>query len=185
MKTNMKTKLKTILLSVILFMGMIGSAFAQTQASITSSATIMTDIVITANQNIQFGNVAVSETPILNALTGTHTDVGSTAQLGKLTVTGSGGGTVNVSWSNNNLTYNSKNLTFAPSVYRTANSSLNHGETNVPTSGGGYTINNSTDNSGTVGADYFWVGGTLTTGTLTDNPAGTYTGTFTLTVEYN
>ena len=183
----MKTKVK-ILFAAILFVGMAGSAFAQTSADATTSATVQTALSISSSADVEFGTVSVSTTPSINASTGVTEYCGSGANLGKFTVAGSGGASVNVTFSDDDLKATVEaveyTISFSPSVYRTAVTAATDGETSV-SSGSDYTVNNTAEGGKVIGTDHFFVGGTLSVGDIVANPAATYTGTFTMTVAYN
>ncbi len=180
----MKTKLK-IVLATILFMGLGGSLVAQITANdnITTSASVVAAITVADVTNLTFGNVSYSSSPSINASTGVKTACSASATLGKLTVTATEGASVNVTFTDNDLTTGGKTIAFTPSVYRTAITAATDGETEV-TSGSSYTVNSSAVGA-VAGVDHFFVGGGLSVGDATANPAGTYSGTFTLTVTYN
>lgn len=185
--------LKKSLLTIGLLTGLGWAANAQTitaNANATSSATVLTDISVTKDSDIAFGNVLAGTTPTLDAQTfANSTDQGATATLGKFTVTGTPTANVLVTFSTLVTMSNgdaTDNLDFTPSVFRTALTDATDGETTI-TSGGTYLINSSNSDS-VSGTDYFFVGGTLEEvggGNIPSDAAGLYTGTFTLTVAYN
>jgi hypothetical protein len=185
----MKTKFK-VLIAAALFVGLGSSAFAQTvtaNTTMTASATILSNLAIVKNVDLTFGQVSNSKTPTMNANSATKTDVGEAATLGKFTVTGLAGASVQVDFTGPtlDLTNGGSSIVFTPSVYRTEKSTLAYGETGI-TTGSSYNINSSVVEAQSVaGTDYFYVGGNIVVGTAAEDPAGTYTGTFTMTVTYN
>jgi len=183
----MKMKImKTILLAVILFVGMTGNAFSQLSANaeISTQATIVAALTVTMNNNLSFGQVNNGVTATLDPTDARYnTNTSSSAQLGKLTVTGTGGSSVTYSWDDDDLTSGTNTITFTPSVYKTI-LTTGYGVTEITNGQSDLTINNTTiEGTAVAGTEYFWIGGSIVVSEA--HPAGTYTGTFTLTVEYN
>jgi hypothetical protein len=193
----MKNSLKLIV-SVILMITFGASAFAQNSSSTTAqvTSTLLTQLSITKNVDVAFGQIATGTIPTLTANSASKTAVGSDAALGKFTVTGTAGATVKISYDATVTLTNAGNssdgqLTFHPSVYRTATTSATYGQTAI-LSESTYTINAGSA-SATAGTDHIFVGGTLTEyNTNNTIPAlssslktGNYSGTFNITAIYN
>ena len=183
----MKNIFKSLMI-VVLFVGLGSSAFAQTvtaNTSMAASATILSDLAIEKNVDLTFGQVINSTIPTMEANSANKTAVGETATLGKFTVTGLAGASVQVEFNVPTLDNGESSIVFTPSVYRTEKSTLAYGETEI-TTGSSYNINSSVvADQSVAGTDYFYVGGNIVVGTAAEDPAGTYTGTFTMTVAYN
>ncbi len=189
----MKTIFKSLLaLSLVLGLGYVANAqvVSTANANASSTATILTDIAITKDADIAFGNVQIGTTPTLDASAfGSSTAVGATAGLGKFTVSGTPTANVSVTFADLVTMSNeggTDDLDFTPSVWRTALTAAADGEVEI-LNGGIYVINNSGTNA-VIGTDHFFVGGTLEEvggGVIPVDASGLYTGTFTLTVTYN
>lgn len=183
----MKNIFKSLMI-VVLFVGLGSSAFAQVSKNITTEAKVQTALIIDRTTDLNFGGVVNSTNPTLNASTGETPFCGTSATLGKFTVTAQAGVVVKVDFEDNDLKATVEGvehtLPFTPSVYRTAVTADTDGETEI-LSGNTYTVNDSSDGGKISGTDYFFVGGVLTVGNATAAPAATYKGTFTMTVTYN
>ena len=168
----------TLLLALLL--GAAPAALAQTvlsdNANASVTARVVSDISVTKDADVSFGNVPDNSTPILdpNDPTGASTDVGGAAQVGEFSIGGSQGAVVIVTFGSATLSDGaSHTMTFTPKVVGHANAAnqssapqiLNNGEITLGASG-----------------YHVWLGGNL--GTLSDQEPGLYTGTFTLTAEY-
>jgi hypothetical protein len=154
------------------------STFAQgTSATATSSATIITPIGISNSVALAYGNIAVNTTAgtvLLPATSGTPTRVASggvtlpavpgTVTAAKFTVTGQPGSAYSIGLpANGTVTITGAGT---PMTVNTFTSSLS----------------GNAGNTGT-GSQDLYVGATL--GVAGSQSAGTYTGTFTVTVNYN
>ena len=164
-------------------------AFAQTTtgdaANAAVSATVLTPLNVTNVAGVAFGQVITGVAPSLNPVTGATTEAGSAAVIGKFNITGSATATVNVTWSTPIVMTTGggtpKLLDFNPAVSFLAGQSAAAFGGAVVTSAHQYTIN-------AAGEDTFWVGGTLTAtagGNIGAAAQGVYSGTFTLTAQYN
>jgi hypothetical protein len=172
--------------------GLAFSAKAQTtsaDATAKSTATVLTEISVSSDADIAFGNVMVGDQPTLDAGDfGSSTAVGATAALGKFTVIGTPTAHVEVTFPTTVTMTNadSDELDFTPSVYRTALTDATDGETEIFNEGT-YTINSSSANA-VAGEDHFFVGGILSKvggGNIPVGFGGLFTGEFKLTVTYN
>ncbi|NLO68786.1 MAG: DUF4402 domain-containing protein [Bacteroidales bacterium] len=174
----MKNIFKSLMI-VVLFVGLGSSAFAQVSNNITTEAKVQTALIIDRTTDLNFGGVVNGTNPTLNASTGETPFCGTSAALGKFTVTAQAGVDVTVNFEDNDLKATVEGdvytLSFEPSVYWTADNTATDGETEI-LSNGNYT---------TSGTDYFFVGGVLIVGDAAAAPAATYAGTFTMTVTYN
>jgi hypothetical protein len=190
---QMKNTLKSVLtLALVAGLGFVANAQLVTTANAdaTATATVLTDISITKDLDIAFGNVQTGTIPTLDATTfASSAFVGATAAIGKFTVQGTPTASVLVTFTalvtmeNEDAT---DALDFTPTVVRTALTADLDGATNVPNNSA-YVINNSAAGA-IVGTDHFFIGGTLTEvggGNIPADASGLYTGTFTLTVAYN
>ena len=143
------------------------------------STTVQTALSITKSQDIKFGNISATSSPVLDPTGATNTDVGSTAQVGIFDISGANSGTIYVHYDANvSLTgptgTPTPTITFTPNVTGDVSSSNQSGSTSV---GSGSTVSLSS-----TGAYTLWVGGNL--GTLSSQTAGSYTGTFNINVYY-
>ncbi len=148
-------------------------AFGQVQADATVSANVLATLTVGTVTNVDFGNISATSTPILDATGASHTDVGGAAVVGEIPITGSDGAAVSVVFSTASLSDGaSGSMTFTPSVYGEADG-VQASAAEV-TSGNNVTL-------GSAGYTFF-IGGNL--GTLSEQTTGSYTGTFSLTLEY-
>ncbi|MFH1851860.1 MAG: DUF4402 domain-containing protein [Candidatus Neomarinimicrobiota bacterium] len=145
------------------------------------SAVVLEPLALSVFDAVDFGNIQVGSTPVLNPVTGAGTDVGTVNSIAYFTLTGSNGAAVSVSY-DATVTLGdggSNTMTFTPNL-------VGHATTQSSATA----IANGS-NTTTLGASgfTFWLGGTL--GTLTGQATGTYSssasngsGDFTLTIEY-
>jgi hypothetical protein len=193
MKTTIKIVSVCLLLGIATF-----NSFAQNSSSTTAqvTSTLLTQLAITRNTDVAFGQIATGTTPTMAANSASKTATGSDAALGKFTVTGTAGATVKITYDAAVTLTNGGNaadgqLTFHPSVYRTATTSATYGQTEIA-SEGTYSVNASSA-SAVAGTDHIFVGGTVTEYNSNNNiPAlssalktGNYSGTFNITAIYN
>lgn len=164
-----------ILFAAAIIAGFATSAMAQINPNTTvgASATVLDELTISKVQDVNFGNVAVNSTPILNAENGVTTDVGFDGfQYGHVAI--SAGGNVRFTFAETiQLTADGETdeLTYTPEI-RLTNDNFDFGGTNV--------TNNSTH--GVSGNQGLIIGGNL--GTIANVARTTYTGDLTITVEY-
>ena len=156
-------------------------AFGQEEATATVDATVLANLTLTKNLDVNFGNIPATGTPILVPSGSGHTDVGTQAVVGKFTVSGSDGVQMSVVYDA------SITLGDGGTNTMTFTSDLDGFATDDPGSATGVVSGNQV----TLGASgyYFWLGGNL--GTLGNQATGTYasdatggSGNFTLTIEY-
>ena len=155
--------------------------FAQESVTSEVTATILTQLSLTKDADIAFGNLSGTSTPILDPTGVSHTDVGTQATVGEFTVAGAANAQISVSY-DASVTLGdgtTNTITYTPSV---AGHATTQTSATAITNGSQVTI----DSNG----DYkIWVGGNL--GTLTSQTAGSYSsaasngsGNFTLSIEY-
>ena len=183
----MKNIFKSLMI-VVLFVGLGASAFAQVSSTINSTATVQTSLTITTptegTDDLVFGTVAQGVNASIDASTGVTTNCGTTAHLGKFTVTAQPEATIWVSFAYTNLTGPGDELVFTPKVFRTAKTTDTYGTDEITPGGEEYTVNKATTGDGTEnGVDHFFVGGTIVI--KSDQTVGDYAGTITMTVAYN
>ena len=170
--------MKKLLLSAIVILGF--SAFSFGQATANASATIIRPITISKIGDLSFGNISagVAGTVTLDPATGNRTaSTGvvlpptqtGTVSLADFTVSGEGGSlyTITLPSSDQSITSGANSITL-----NTCTSSL--GSTNIGT------LSSTIGNAGTQDVK---VGATLNL--LTTTATGSYTGTFSVTVNYN
>jgi hypothetical protein len=193
MKNSTKTAIAAVLLIVL---GATASAQNTSSTTAQVTSTLLTQLSVSKNSDVAFGQIATGTTPTLAGNSATKTAVGSDAGLGKFTITGTSGATVKVTYDATVTLLNGGNaadgqLTFHPSVYRTAATSASYGQTALA-SDGTYTINSS-NSSAAAGTDFIFVGGSVTEYNSNNAiPAlssslktGNYSGTFNITAIYN
>lgn len=167
----MYTASKAALAAVVLTLGIAGMVRAQgVNGSITATATVQSPITVTGAQNLAFGNVfpGVAKTVAYSDAT----------NAGQFSVTGQASTPVTYSFSlPANLTSAANNLPIG--------SWSGYVNTTNSTSGGSAITPSATPAGATLsaaGALHFFVGATVTP--ANNLPAGSYTGTVTLTVSY-
>ena len=182
----------TVLFAALLLAGA-SDAFAQRQADAgaTSSIEVLAALKLTNKAPINFGQVNnTAATITLDETSGSvSTDgAGSTAgtpSVGKFIAEGQNDTQITVSYGNATLTNQSDNsttLTFTPTV---KGSGTDHGSN---TGGNANSVSNNTSvslndsDASDPGKYFFWVGGIV--GISQGQAQGTYSGTFTLEVEY-
>ena len=169
----MKQLLNTILaLTLLMSIGL-----AQETGDIAVNASVLAVLTLTPGNDLNFGNISATSTPILDPKTpANNTDLGTTNNAGTYTLAGEASATVSVTYDASVTLSNGAtgSLTFTPDMY-------------------GHTANDASASSSVASAStitlgsgdpayYFWLGGDL--GTLSSQETGTYTGNFTLTLEY-
>jgi hypothetical protein len=171
--------MKKIFALILLFSGFAASSFAQANATAATSAHILAPITLTNKADMAFGNIAVNNTggtvtlpahtggiiPSDRTFTGgiTFPAVTGTVSDAEFTVTGELAATYAITLPTS-TTISSSSYSMNIDTYLT----------DIGTAG---TID------GTTGTQSFYVGSTLHVGS-SQNP-GTYTGSFTVTVNYN
>lgn len=153
----------------------------------TASAFVLAELELEQRADIDFGQVARSSSPNLNPVTGAATAGaglnGTTTSIGKFELKGEDGASIDVSWEKEDLSgpVGSAAIVYTPSVsYGAVNGDFGGGVISDE-SGDPLAANNLAIDTG--GTNYFWVGGTITVDAAQE--AGSYEGSFTLTVEYN
>lgn len=168
----MKT-FKTIF-AAVLFLSVSSFAVAQDnlQATASASAEIIVEVNVSKVQDIDFGPLTLNSTANLNVVSGENENLTSSAQAGKFSVIATQYASIGISWTTGNLVHaNGTELAYTPQVAHTTDAEATNGDA--------FTQGNFT----AAAADYFLVGGTLVV--PTGSPAGTYSGSFTLTAEIN
>ena len=168
-----------ILIAMALFISFSSSANAQS-ASCTASASVVPALSITKLAGVDFGQI-LSTTPSSGTVSldpkgSSSTNVGASAKVGEFSITGGNAATVTVTYDASvTLSDASSNqMTLAPDI----------AGFNAATQSSASTINNGgTITLGSTGNYYIWVGGSL--GSLSSQAAGTYQGTFNISVSYN
>ncbi|MBC7743885.1 MAG: DUF4402 domain-containing protein [Flavobacterium sp.] len=168
--------MKKVILLAFLTIGFFVNSYAQSSASATATATIITPISLTKNLDMNFGNLALnptspggdvtlpaSATPTRTADPGvTLPAVTGTVQAAKFTVTGEGASVYTITLpASITLTGTGTNMIIVPNC---SESDLTAGTL-------------------TAGSQVFYVGGVLTVAAV--QTAGVYSGTFNVSVNYN
>jgi hypothetical protein len=173
--------MKNLLFLVLALLISCGIVQGQEQVTASVDATVLAELSVTKNADIDFGNVSASSTPILDPTGASHVDVGTQFSVGEFALAGAAGSQLNIEY-DASVTLGdgtSNTLTFTPAV---AGHATTQGSATPVASGSQVTL----DGSG----DYIlWVGGNL--GTLSGQTPAVYSsgaangsGDFTLTVEY-
>lgn len=204
MKNYIKT-LMTGLFALTLMAGFAVNAHAQAvsdNADVGVSATVLEDISVDQVTDLAFGNVNAQTLPSINPTDGTTNNIISGSVVGKFTVTGAAGASININWTTALVLDNGSevDIQFNPSISRLA------GQQTVATSGGDllgtnddgttsadFDLSNTDGSPGTIGQsgeDTFFVGGSLSEvnepgNNLPIGAAGTYSGNLTITASYN
>lgn len=204
MKNYIKT-LMTGLFALTLMAGFAVNAHAQAvsdNADVGVSATVLEDISVDQVTDLAFGNVNAQTLPSINPTDGTTNNIISGSVVGKFTVTGAAGASININWTTALVLENEPgdDIQFNPSISRLA------GQQTVATSGGDllgtnddgttsadFDLSNTDGSPGTIGQsgeDTFFVGGSLSEVNEPENnlpigAAGTYSGNLTITASYN
>jgi hypothetical protein len=167
--------MKKIFVLIILFSGIVASSFAQVTATATAAATIITPISINKTSNMAFGNISINNTigtvtlPATTSPNRTFTggvtlpNVPGTVTAAKFDVTGANSTTYAIS---------------LPSTAVQLSSGSDH--MNIDTF---LTDIGLTGTLSTTGMQSFFVGSTIHVGA--SQPAGQYTGSFSVTINYN
>ena len=169
-------KLSTLV--VLMMTLLVASAFAQGDSeNLGVSTTVVANLTLAAGDTLVFGQVPSSSTPIIDptSIAG-HTDVLSGETVGTMTLDGAVGASVDVTFTTATLIDGGAgdDITFTPNVYGDATTT--HASATQILNGGDITLSG--------GGEYnFWIGGAL--GTLSSQLAGAYTGTWSMTVDYN
>lgn len=155
-----------------------GNAFAQ--QTVTASASIVEDLVVTINEDLSFGQISNSQS--IDAVidpNGTNSGTGNTTTLGKATVKASDGASINISFTTpaslsdgTNTIGFTGNYTGSETDDASASTDLDEAVTN--------TIDLGTSND----TYYIYLGGTLEGTDINGATTGTYSGTITVTVNY-
>jgi len=176
----MKT-LKNIFAIAILSVIALGvNAQTHANANMSAGATVLSQLTITKNTDVNFGNIS-STTPgavVMNPKTASNDAyLGESATKGKLTIAAANTTSIEINWAPTVTLTNgtpAQDMTLTLDVY--GNTTDAAGSSTGITSPANVTTSAS-------GAYFIYVGGSL--GTLASQTAGTYTGTANFTVEYN
>lgn len=173
-KPRVEAFLKGLLLIAMIVLGATPLSYAQNSAStnVTINATVIQGLTLAVSGGpLNFGTIVAGTTAAA---------ISAQSSTVLFTVTGNGGGSVTVTYSG--VTLNGPGgatLAFTPSVSGSASSGGQGSSTSV-SSGSSITLSGST---GSAGNYYLWLGGSL--GSIPSNQTpGSYTGTFTMSVNY-
>lgn len=188
----MKKIFKSVL-TLGLVAGLGFAANAQKTATAPSSATILTDLTIALElgTSIDFGNVSAS-TPagvVLDANGTTNSNTGTLTDVALFNLLGADGASITVEYdptvnlvlttaANPALPTAGETIVMTPEVVGFADAANQSGALPIP-SASTVVIGDASN----VGEFHIWVGGSLPQ--LTAKGTGTYTGTFSISVEYN
>jgi hypothetical protein len=177
-----------VLFVTILLVACGTSVFAQVSQNATVTTNVLATLSVAKNTDVAYGAIVSGVMPNINEITGVMTNAGATAVAGKFTVSGGVASNVQVTFSNPIAIPRTvgagapANLRYVPTVSRRA------GVTGVDLFGGIAYASGTTYAIDASGSDVFFIGGTLSDaganipGTAVGN---TYSGTFTLTAQYN
>ena len=176
-RTNGGSIMKKILLLAGMVFATVQLSYAQNNASqgVTLAATVIKGLSTGISGQDNFGTIVAGTTPSsLNAQSGT---VGSgSGNISLITITGNNGTLIHITFDATDLlTGPGTSITYTPSVYGASSSSSQSTSSQV--------LNNATVNLSATGNYYFWIGGSLSALPAAQTP-GTYSGTWTLTVNY-
>ncbi|MGH7475056.1 MAG: DUF4402 domain-containing protein [Longimicrobiales bacterium] len=161
----MTVVLAGLVMAVVLPVGAVAQSSASANASVT--ATIIKGLTLTKNNDLSFGTVAAN--------TGANSvNAQSSANAAKFTADGEADTGITVSWTAPATLTDGTNTIAVTSIEVYGQDADTQGASASLTSGGTVTLNGS-------GGYYFWVGGAINVGAV---PAGTYSGTFSMTVAY-
>jgi len=183
-----------IIATVLLTFGLTSGLFAQTNVPV--SANVLTQLTINVGSNVDFANVGQGTSPSITPTDGTYSGInGGTPTVGHITVTGSAGATILISWSeplvlqvNSGANYYDK-MDYNPTIV--GDSTASQLNAFSITSGNQYTLEPGGVNSGKFD---LWLGGTLTgynssSGKISklssSQSSGSYSGNLAVTISYN
>jgi len=161
--------LKNILSAFVVVALFATSAFAQENTDVNIGAVVLADITLTKNDDVSFGNIQDTGSPVLDPQ-GTNTaDVGAAATFGKLTIAAANSTQLLIDWDQATVTLgdgSSATMTFTPDF---SGNSTDDISTSTD-------ITKNTAGTGTAtsagGALFVYIGGNL--GTLSSQTAATY-----------
>lgn len=203
MKNYIKT-LMTGLFALTLMAGFAVNAHAQAvsdNADVGVSATVLEDISVDQVTDLAFGNVNAQTLPSINPTDGTTNNIISGSVVGKFTVTGAAGASININWTTALVLENGSevDIQFNPQISKLAGASVETsggdllGTNDDGTTSADFVLSNTDGSPGTIGQsgeDTFFVGGSLSEvnepgNNLPIGAAGTYSGNLTITASYN
>lgn len=163
--------MKRLMLVAAMVLGITGMSFAQFSGSqpINVNVSILKALTITSYGDASFGTTYAG----VDSLTLNPSTPASGQTAGTFVVSGEPGHVVNISYTSSAPAVTGASVTYTPSL-------VGYGSNNQASATNPGT---SVTLDGTSGEYYFWVGGTLS-GITSTASSGTYTGTFTLTVNY-
>jgi len=162
-----------ILIALLLPLGLFAQVTDQASASVDAVVQQALDIELEAGTSVDFGIVSIGQVPVLDPKEASHQNVAGTVDVAEFNITGSQGTNFTLTYSNATLTDGTNNLTFTPDVE--GHESTQGNATDWASGGPARTLGSGSPNY------KLWVGGSLSSPTV----AATYTGTFTITVDYN
>jgi spore coat protein U-like protein len=160
--------LKTLLTAFALF-AVATATNAQENTTITSSATVVADIVITPVANVNFGSIQDTGSPVLDPQ-GTNTaDVGGSATFGKFSIAAANSTQLVIDWNQAtvSLSNGTQTMTYTPDVSANSTDAIASSSDVTKNTAGAAT------ETSAGGALFVYVGGNL--GALSSQAAGTYT----------
>lgn len=153
--------------------------FGQEIGTATVSASVLANLSLSSDANVNFGNIPASGTPTIDPLGATHIDVGSAVTVGVFSLTGAPSTVVTLDFPGSVTLGDGSTNTMTFNTDLRGHEDTQASATSVTT----------TATIGASGGYKFWLGGDL--GTLTNQAVATYTsgasngsGDFTLTIEY-
>ncbi len=182
-----------ILSTALILAGFATSATAtdgnQQSAEAEATAVVLAELTLEKTEDINWGQVARGDNPILDPVTGEATGGAginnSTTSIGKFELSGEGGANIHVSWEKEDLSGPGNDIEFTPAVSFGTGPGPNapHGGS-IISDGDTKSINDHPSaGAPPIANNYFWVGGSIAVDA--DQQAGEYEGEFTLIVEYH
>ncbi len=165
--------LKNILAAFALVAFLATSTFAQENTDVNIGAVVLADITLTKNNDVSFGNIQDTGSPVLDPQGASTADVGAGATFGKLTISAANSTQLLIDWNQTSVTLSNgtagaaNEMTFTPDISANSTDAIT-GSSDVTKN----TASAATETSGT-GDLFVYIGGNL--GTLSGQTSGTYT----------
>ncbi len=162
--------LKNILAAFALVAFLATSTFAQENTDVNIGAVVLADITLTKNNDVSFGNIQDTGSPVLDPQGASTADVGAGATFGKLTISAANSTQLLIDWNQATVTLSNGSggtMTFTPDFSGNSTDAI-ASSTDITKN----TASAATETSGS-GDLFVYIGGNL--GSLTSQASGTYT----------